>query len=269
MDIRPLYMNAIITGASAGIGRELAFLLAKKGYHVILVARSADKLAAIKDQIFSEGGSADYYPIDLVDQAAIDGLIRQLQEQYRSIDLLINNAGIGWYGNFNEIPWSVAENLILLNMNALAKLTHAFIDDMKQKKHGQVINISSIVGDLPVQGVAFYAASKGFVNNFTRSVSREMTGSGVLVTLVKLGPVRSDFYSHSEKTNGHHIPGEAFAISTGRVAQEICNFIGSRRKVVIIPGYYFFFPLVEQLFGWIIDLIGPVILKVKPEIKKS
>ncbi len=257
--------TVLITGASTGIGQELAIKLGDAGCHVILLARSEDRLKAIESGIQEKGGCANVFSVDLTDPCQLEQVISIILEQHPHIDILINNAGIGWYGYFDEMPWDVANSLVMLNIYALVRLTHAFLPGMKNRNSGQIINISSIIGDLPVQGAALYASSKTFVNSFTKAFSRELSGTNVKVTLVKPGPVHTGFYSHAEEMNGRQIPGEGMAISVDKAAEQIISVIIKPRKAIYIPGYFFFMPWIDRLFGSIIDRLGPVHLK-KTEI---
>jgi uncharacterized protein len=250
----------LITGASAGIGRELAIILAGKGYHVLLAARSGDKLHAIAEDIRTRGGKADHFVVDLTDETATDSLISEIKQKYPYIDVLINNAGTGWYGYFEQLPWKAARDLIDLNITVLVKLTRAFIPQMRLRSNGHIINISSIVGDLPAQGAVLYSSTKAFVNSFTKAISRELNGSGIKVSLVKPGPVSTGFYDRAEENNGQRIPGERFAISVEKAAQLIANIVDHPRRVTYVPWYYFFMPWIDRLFGPIIQRLGPILL---------
>ena len=253
--------TVLITGASSGIGKEIAEQMGASGNQVILVARSGDKLKSVTANICANGGKADYFEADLTDIHNIDQLISDIRVKYPVIDILINNAGIGWYGYFDQIPWNVADSLMMLNMITLVKLTHAYLPEMKARNSGQIVNISSIVGDLPVQGAALYSSSKAFVNSFTKAVARELSGTKVRITLVKLGPVATNFYNHATEMKGRRIPGEDFAITVRQAAKKIISIIGKPKKVLYIPGYYSFMPWVDRLLSPIIDWLGPVLLR--------
>ncbi|MBA4420391.1 MAG: oxidoreductase [Anaerolinea sp.] len=250
----------LITGASSGIGQALAERLAADGHEVLLVARSSEKLRVIVCGIKERGGHSHYMAADLADKNGLDALVGAIKQKYQKIDLLINNAGIGWYGHFAQMPWDTAQSLVLTNMLALVKLTHAFLPDMITRNEGQIINISSIAGDLPVQGVILYASSKAFVNNFTKALAREMTGTKIKITLVKPGPVLTNFYNHANESNGYHIPGESLGITVEQASRTIIKCIGSSRRVVYVPGYFAFMPWVDRLLGPVIDRLGPMII---------
>ena len=172
-------------------------------------------LQAITEEIRTRGGKADHFVVDLTDEAATDNLINEIKQKYPRLDVLINNAGTGWYGYFEQLPWQCARDMIDLNMTVLVKLTRAFIPQMRLRNSGHIINISSIVGDLPAQGAVLYSSTKAFVNSFTKAISRELNGSGVKVSLVKPGPVSTGFYSHAE--------GDQWAAHSGRKVRDLCR----------------------------------------------
>jgi len=251
----------LITGASSGIGRELAFQLAEKGCHVLLAARSGNVLKQIAAEISIHGGMVDHFSVDLTDETATDLFIKDFLEKYPEIDVLINNAGIGWYGHFEQLSWEESRGMIELNITSLVKLTRAVIPHMIQRKVGHIINISSIVGDLPVQGAVLYSSTKSFVNSFTKAISRELNGTGVYVSLVKPGPVATEFYNRAESNKGQRIPGERFAISAREAAHGIVKVVDHPKRVAYIPGYFFFMPWIDRLFGPVIQRLGPILLK--------
>ncbi len=109
----------------------------------------------------------------------------------------MNNAGIGWYGYFSNMPWSVANELIELNITSVTHLTSLFLPGMLQLSKARIINIGSISGKLPEQGIALYSASNAYMDAFTTSLYRELRGTNVTATVVRAGPVKSDFYDRA------------------------------------------------------------------------
>lgn len=259
----------MITGASSGIGAATAKLLARKCTTVILVARRADKLKELTDEICKVGGKASFIPADLslaVDRQRVhDSVIKR----FGYIDVLINNAGIGYYGYTAEMPWRTALDLIQLNIEALVQLTFMFLPQMQKRGSGHIINISSIAGGLPNQGIALYGASKAFVDAFTTSLYRELKGTPVHASTVRPGAVTTEFFDTAQlvSTGGRRTPGEGSAVTPDKVASRIYQLLNHPRRVAYVPRIMVLSPLLESLFGWAIDLIGPVLLKrQKPAI---
>ncbi len=259
----------LITGASSGIGAATARLLAKKYMTVILVARREDKLKELAADICNIGGKASFIPADLTlaedRQRVYDSVIKR----YGHIDVLINNAGIGYYGYAAEMPWRTAFDLIQLNIEAMVQLTLMFLPQMQKRGSGHIINISSIAGGLPNQGIALYGASKSFVDAFTTSLYRELKGTPVHVSTVRPGAVTTEFFNTAQliSTGGRRTPGEGGAVTPDKVACRIYQLLDHPRRVAYVPRIMALSPLLEILFGWVIDLIGPVLLKrQKPSV---
>ncbi len=254
----------LITGASSGIGAVAAEYLAAKDFYVVLVARREERLSILKDRILKNNGRASYFACDLADEKSRLELVEKLKEKSLLPDILVNNAGFGWYGHYETMNWKSARDLIAVNIEAVAHLTHLLLPFMLARKKGHIINIGSVVGKLPEQGVALYSASKSFLDAFTTSIFRELRGSGVNASIMRLGPVKTEFFDAARAhENGGNVPAERFAISAKSVAEALCRLIIRPRKVVYVPWYMFVSPLLEVLFSWLIDLVGPLLLGKK------
>ncbi len=254
--------TALITGASSGIGAATAVLLAKKGIHVILTARRVDRLQELKNEIQNFSGNATVYQIDLTNEQERIKLYEWLQQQNLLPDILINNAGLAWYGFFHEMPWKIASDIIDLNITAPAHLMRLFLPSMIQKRYGRIINIGSIAGKLPEQGIAVYASSKSYLDSITTSIHRELRNTGISVSVLRAGPVKTEFFDTARALeNGGSIPAERLAISPNRVANKIWSLIKVPRRVAYVPSYLIISALLETLFSWAIDLLGPLLLR--------
>ena len=183
---------ALITGASSGIGAELAKLCAADGYSVILVARREDRLAQLAENL-----TRDYkvpargIALDLADAAACQSLYDQTHGE--QVEILVNNAGFGLRGRYTETDWNTEARLIDVNMIALAHLTKLFAQDMVQRGSGRILNVGSTAAFVPGPFMAMYYASKAFVVSFSLSIANELQGSGVSVTVLCPGPTRTEF----------------------------------------------------------------------------
>lgn len=254
--------TALVTGASSGIGAAVARKLAHRGAHVLLVARRADRLELLADEIRRDGGTADVIVADLADEGGRAGVITQVRALAGGVDILVNSAGFGWYGYGSDMPWSVAQEMIQTNMTALAHLTLLALRDMQARGAGHIVNISSIAGSLPEQGIALYSATKSFVDNFTTALHRELRDTAVRVTLLRPGAVQTEFYDRAvDKLDGRRIPGQRFAITPERVAARVVAVLRHPRRVAYVPSWLQVVPWVEPAFGWIIDLLGPALLR--------
>ena len=255
---------ALITGASSGIGAATAELLSTKGFSVILVARRVEKLTSIALKIKESGGTAYVYPSDLKSSANRELLVKNITSEIGTPDILINNAGIGWYGYFSQMPWTVIDELLALNIESVTHLTSLLLPKMIGLGSGRVINVGSIAGKLPEQGVSVYSASKAYLDAFTTSVYRELRGSKVTISVLRAGPVRTEFFDRASKQpGGGQIPAERFAVSPTLVANSIWKLIKSPKRFSYVPRYLALSPLLELAFSWAIDLVGPLLLRKK------
>lgn len=190
--------TVLITGASAGIGRELAKLFAADHYNLVLVARNAPRLAQFAEELQHDFGvSAKPFPLDLTDRSAPQFLFDQLARERVEIDVLVNNAGYGIRGAFAEI--SVEETLgqIQLNIAALTHLTSLFARPMLERHSGKILNVASTAGFQPGPLMAVYYATKAYVISFSEALANELHGSGVSVTCLCPGPTDTEFQARA------------------------------------------------------------------------
>jgi len=249
---------AVVTGASSGIGEATARQLAKAGMKVALVARRVDRLWRLKTEIESDGGKAEIAVADLSSEAERIHVFNQIG----AADVLVNNAGFGWYGYFSSMKWKTAYEMLQLNIGATAHLTSLFLPGMLAQNSGHVINVGSISGSIPSQGITMYAASKSFMDAFTTALHRETRGTGVQVSVVRAGPVRTEFGEAAlGKENGGHVPTEKIGVTSRHVAQRIWGLLMRPRRVIYVPRWMRIVPWIELSFGWLEDMLGPLLLK--------
>lgn len=184
---------ALITGASSGIGAELAKLCAAAGYRVILVARHADALAEIARTL---PVPARVLAADLSDPAAPRTIFDQTRDE--TIDILINNAGFGLRGAFLDTGWAAESRMIQVNVSALAELTKLFLPEMRRRGAGRILNVASTAAFAPGPFMAIYYATKAFVVSFSHAIASELADTGVTVTVLCPGPTPTGF----QKTAG-------------------------------------------------------------------
>lgn len=261
--------KVLITGASSGIGASASLFLASKQIHVILVARRLDRLESLKDQIIASGGTATVFQCDLSRSSERLALFEYLDQNDLVPDILINNAGFAWYGYFHKMEWEIAEGIIDVNVEAISHLSSLVLPQMLEQKHGHIINIGSIAGKLPEQGIAVYSATKAYVDAFTTSLHRELKRTGVHISVLRAGPVKTEFFESAKNLeDGGSVPAERFAIPAERVSKAIWKLIRHPKRVLYVPFYVSVSPLLEVLFSWIIDEVGPVLLRRKSKTPK-
>ena len=249
---------AVVTGASSGIGEAIARKLAAQGLLVVLVARRRERLETLAAEIRAGGGNARILTADLRREA--DRV--RLCEEAGAVDVLVNNAGLGWYGYGDKMSWKTALEMLQVNVEAVVQLSLSFLSGMRQRNTGHIINIGSISGSIPSQGIALYGATKSFLDNFTTALHRELSGTRVHVSVVRAGPVKTEFGEAALlHENGLHVPTEKMGVTAEKVAERIWSLIRRPRRLIYVPDYLRFVPWLELLFGWIIDRVGPLLLK--------
>lgn len=253
---------AVVTGASGGIGAAVARRLARQGYHVFLVARRAERLDALVAEIRGAGGSATALAVDLSRPDGVQAVFDTVMEVGNGIDVLVNNAGFGWYGYCSDMPWETVLEMIQVNNAALAHLIVMFLPVMRGRGRGNVINVSSVAGSFPSPWAAMYSATKSFIDTLTTALHREMRGTGVHVGAVRPGAVATEFYrTVSRLSAGRSIPVERFAVSPESVAAAVSALIRRPRRAVFVPRGLRIVPWIEMAFGWLVDRMAPFFLR--------
>ncbi|MCG5483961.1 MAG: SDR family NAD(P)-dependent oxidoreductase [Sinorhizobium meliloti] len=187
----------VVVGASRGIGKAIAEVAARDGAPVVMVARSAESLAAAADGIRKAGGEAFTVPLDFLADDATLGLENFLSANGLFCDVLVNSAGYGLRGGATVLPLDEQLGLVDLNIRALTELTLRFLPAMVARGRGGVINLGSVASFTPGPYMALYYASKGFVRSFSEALHQELRRTGVTVTCVAPGPVSTDFLATS------------------------------------------------------------------------
>src|SRR6266851_405244 len=190
--------TALITGASGGIGYELAKLFAKGGHNLVLVARGGPKLAQVADELQRHFGvSVKTVTLDLEASAAPQLLFDQLQREGIAVDILVNNAGYGKLGGFAEVAVEESLGQIQLNLAALTYLTKLFLGPMLERRSGKIMNVASTAGFQPGPRMAVYYATKAYVISFSEALANELAGQGVTMTCLCPGATATDFASRA------------------------------------------------------------------------
>jgi short-subunit dehydrogenase len=223
----------LITGASAGIGAELARVFASKGHRVALVARRADRLATLAGEIVAAGGAAPILiPCDLRQPDAGDQIAAALAAQGVEVDYVVNNAGFGLFGNAIELDRAEQLDMIAVNIRVLTDLSLRFSDHLIRHRGG-ILNVSSIAGFLPGPGMAVYYASKAYVLSFSEGLRGELAPRGVRVTTLCPGPVPSEFQVRAGFEPG--FDSAILNVSASKVAKAAYRGLRANKRVVL-PG---------------------------------
>jgi uncharacterized protein len=210
------WRRALITGASSGIGRAMARRLGRSGVDLVVVARDRGRLEALAAELMfpkvggeEAGVDVEVIVADLADPAQLATVERRLADRARPIDLAVNNAGFGTYGDFASLDLDGETREIAVNVTALVRLTHAALGGMLGRGQGAVLNVSSVAGLQATPGNATYGATKAFVASFGEAVYGELAGTGVTLTTVLPGFTRTEFQARAGIA-GRQIPGVAW-----------------------------------------------------------
>ncbi len=221
---------AVVTGASGGIGLDIARQLAARGYDLFLVARNAQDLEkACKELSAGHGIASQYLTADLSEPQGLASLEQKLKEMEPAV--LINNAGFGTAGTFCDSDAITNAGMMQLNMVTLVQLCHAVLPGMRKRGKGYILNISSLAAFQPAPGLALYGASKSFVLPFSEALNHELKGSGVSVTASCPGPVDTGFHRRAGTENSRLV--RMGAQSSAAVAKEALQALFKRKPVII------------------------------------
>lgn len=187
--------TALITGASSGIGYELAKVFAEKGHDLVLVARTKSKLDKLAKELKETHGiKVKVLAKDLSLENTPKEIFDALKKAKVNVEFLVNNAGLGISGDFDEQDWESVDQMLKVNIFALTKLTHIFLPEMKARKTGKIVNIASIAAFQPGPNMAVYFATKSYVLSFSEAIAEELRGSGITVTAVCPGLTKTPFF---------------------------------------------------------------------------
>lgn len=239
----------LITGASSGIGREIARQLARRARTLVLVARREERLEALRDELLEHNPTLGVMVerCDLSHPDEVDTLLDSLHRHLVRVDVLVNNAGLGDYGLYEQESWSRIHQMLQVNVTAPVLLTHRLLRRMLERGRGGILNIGSATGRLFYPGMSVYAGTKHFVEGFTESLRLELSGTGVVVTLVTPGPVDTEFGEVAGDEGARQRPSW-MRISADQCAREAIEGF-ERAAPLVYPG---------QAFRWVMRLTSLV-----------
>jgi uncharacterized protein len=227
--------TALVTGASSGIGAEVARQLAARGIGVTLVARRADRLEALAAELEAKGVRAEAVGADLADPAERDRLQSELQARGLAVEVLVNNAGFGGSRDFHEADREELLGMVRLNVEAVVDLSSRFVPGMVRRGRGAILNVASTAAMQPMPGGANYAATKAFVLSLSEAIAAEVRPEGVTVTALCPGPVKTEFTDNAGLSGAEDRTPEMIWSSPEEVAAAGIRGIEQGKRVVV-PG---------------------------------
>ena len=226
--------TVLITGASSGIGREFSKLFAEKGYRLVITARREKNLAELK-KMYPEN-NVEVIPCDLGSEAGAEYLYNEVKKRSIKVDILINNAGFGLFGEFYETDIEKEKKMIDLNVKALVELSKYFLQEMLERDSGKILNVASIAAFQPGPYMSVYYASKAFVLSFSEALRNEVRNTGVNISVLCPGPVETEFEKSSELTKSK-LFSKLKPVTAEKVAY--AGYRGlMKNRAVIIPGFF-------------------------------
>lgn len=230
--------TAMITGASSGLGREFARQLAPFARTLILVARRQDRLEQLQAELARPRLEVLCRACDLADAGPREALLAELTARGERITLLVNNAGLGDHGFFDQSDWPRVQAMLEVNIHALTRLTHALLPQLLASPRAAIINVSSIASLLPLPKMAVYAASKAYVTSFSEALRAELRDTHVRVTALCPGPVETEFSKIAERPDARErMPAPAaFKVPAEQVVREGLAAV-ARDRARVIPGW--------------------------------
>jgi len=247
--------TALVTGASAGIGREIARVLARDVATLVLVARRRERLDELAQELTTKrsGLRVVVRPVDLLDRAATGVMLDDLEKGGETIDVLVNNAGFGDYGLLHEREWSKIERMLELNVVSATFLLSRLVPPMVARRSGAVLNVGSIAGIVPSPAMGAYSATKAYVNHLSEAMTAELAGTGVTSTVVCPGPIETEFQEVAGNDVRPPMP-KAVHIDAVQCAEEaVAAMVKGRARV--IPGF------VPRVFATVSDALPRVLMR--------
>ena len=228
--------TALVTGASSGIGRELARLLGEEVSTLILIARRRDRLDELSVQLTRDRSDLRVLTraVDLTDEIATQKTLDGLEREGIRVDVFMNNAGAGLHGLFEQRDWSKIQKMLELNMISATYLLHWMIPPMVARGFGAILNVGSIAGLSAYPGMAVYGATKAYLHHLSEALRAELTGTGVVVTALCPGPVSTEFQEVAESQGKNPLP--AFAWVDARTCAAAGLRALKKGKARVLPG---------------------------------
>lgn len=240
--------SVLVTGASSGIGAAMARQFAAQGARVALVARRRERLEALAAEIAQAGWPEPVViEADLCAPGACAQVIEQVTAQLGPLEVLINNAGVGYAGAFANLEPEQIEQMLELNIRALVRLTHLVLPSMLERRQGWIMNVASVVGHVPFACMPVYAPTKSFVVGFTDALWAQTRGTGVSVTCLAPGTTRTEFFDHREWTGIRELVMK-LSMPAERVARIGIRALGRGRRSAVCGWRNATFVLLMKVF---------------------
>ncbi|SDS11678.1 hypothetical protein SAMN05444162_0771 [Paenibacillaceae bacterium GAS479] len=249
----------VITGASSGIGSLVAYHLAKAGAVPVLCGRNEERLRDAAQKIPTRCGVRQ---LDVTDDESVASTFKSIREEFGHVDVLINNAGFGFFKKFEDSPVEDFKAMMDTNYLGMVRCIKAVLPDMRERRSGHIINVASIAGKMATAKSSGYSASKHAVLGMTNALRQELSGSGIYVSAVNPGPIDTPFFAQADPEGNYTRNISSLMMKPEKVAKRIAGVVERPRAEINIPWPLAFGTKIYQLFPGITDRIaGPMLNK--------
>lgn len=249
--------NIVITGASGGIGAEIAKLCAASGANLVLLARSIDKLAQLQSELMQKYQvKVDVFQLDVSNTDQVQVVFRQIFEKVRDIDILVNNAGFGVFREAHEATIDEIKGMFEVNVVGLMACTSMVLPKMRARRYGHIINIASQAGKIATPKSSVYSATKHAVLGYTNSLRMELADYNVQVTAVNPGPIATNFFNIADEQGTYVKNVQRFMLQPEYVARKIVDSMLTKTREINLPRWMNMGSVVYVLFPRLFERIG-------------
>ncbi len=249
--------NIVITGASGGIGAQIARMAAERGANLALLARSIDKLEALKAELESTYKNKVFvYKLDVADTGRIAEVFDQVHNEFGHIDILVNNAGFGVFRHAHEAPIDEVKAMFDVNVVGLIACTGAVLNKMRKRREGQIINIASQAGKIATPKSSVYSATKHAVLGYSNSLRMELSDYNVHVTTVNPGPIETNFFNIADESGTYVKNVKRWMLKPEYVARKVVDAMESPVREINLPGWMNLGSTFYTLFPRLFEKVG-------------
>lgn len=249
--------TVVITGASSGLGEHIAYKCAENKARLFLLARNEDRLNRVAHRIREEYGvDCTIMAMDVSDLRKIPAIFETIFEEVEAVDVLINNAGYGLFAEAENLQVTDLERMFSINVLGLISCTKAVIPSMRERQFGHIINIASQAGKLATPKSSAYAATKHAVLGFTNSLRMEMSRFGVYVTAVNPGPIRTEFFQHTDPEGVYIKSLGRVVLEPEKVARKIVQVIFTKKREINLPWWMNWTSILHALMPDTVERLG-------------
>lgn len=247
----------VITGASSGIGEEIAMQVAAQGAIPVLIARTEEKLQALQQKIKTTYSvSCYYYVLDVSQEIEVQNVFTKILNDVEHIDILVNNAGFGIFKTFDDASLGEVKSMFDVNVFGLVACTKAVLPHMVKENAGHIINIASLAGKIATPKSSAYAATKHAVLGFTNSLRMELANKNIYVTAVNPGPIDTNFFEIADESGTYVKSVGRYMLKPNYVAEQIVKAMKTKKREVNLPKWMGMGPIIFALFPKLFERVA-------------